>query len=244
MSFKNASRVIGALATVFLLQGFASAATVGAGVFDAGGTLTITTTSLDFFLNGTGNNAIGIDGSGAFSGLSTADTLNIKNINTPMGGSVPITDFITVPGTHIGGTDIALDLQTLPIITNLPVCTGTSSDDVQGFSCRAIPGSPVVLTQGVGTVTALLNADGQAHYVGSTTLTPFVGKFSANFTADGLNTISALLGSFKANGFVSTGYEVNVSTVPGTVTPEPASLALLGAGLLGLGLLGKKKLAK
>lgn len=45
MILKNASRVLGALASVFLLHGVASAAAVGTGTFNLSGTVFVTNTA-------------------------------------------------------------------------------------------------------------------------------------------------------------------------------------------------------
>ena len=256
MVFKNASRVVGALAAMFVLHGAASAASVGTGQFNLAGSVYITSTSFLFGLTSvpTATSAdqtasVTLPSTGSFSGLAQGDIAGISNLLTPLNGGtfgpgpvVPGSSFTLSPFLTLGTIGVSADLTGIPINTGVPTCSGTSADDSIGFTCLAnIPGSPVVLQQGVTGVTALLNLQGRAYFTGSTDYTPLIGKLSANFTQAPDATISGLLGDFAANGHIETAYAANFSTTP---VPEPASMALLGASLFGLGLLGKKKLAK
>jgi PEP-CTERM motif len=255
MVFKNASRVVGALASIFLLHGAASAATVaGPGQFNVTGTVFLTNTAFEIGFHSvpTASSAdetaaVVLPTTGVFSDLTAGELVGMKNLLTPNntsplgpgpvvpGGSFTLTQFLTLPD------GIDADLTGLPLSSAPSVCSGTSFN-APGSVCQAQAGSPITLEQGTDGVTAIFNLSGRAYIAGTTNFVPLTGKFSANFSQAPDNTISGLLNDFTTHGFITTGFAANFST--GSAVPEPSSMALLGASLFGLGLLGKKKLVK
>lgn len=258
MLFSKASRVVGALASMFVLHGAASAASVGTGTFNISGTVYVTNTSFLFGYNSlpTATSAdqvtsIVLPTSGAFAGLAAGDKGMISNLLTPTNGGtfgpgpvVPGSSFTLAPFIQLPTVGINLDLSgtnPLPVSSN-PVCSGTSFD-TPGSICAAQRGSPVTLQQGFGGVSALISLSGRAYFAGSNTYMPFTGKFNAAFGSAPDTTISGLLADLATNGFIRTGYQASLSTTGSSPTvPEPASMALIGAGLFALGIFGKKKL--
>ncbi|MBV9082708.1 MAG: hypothetical protein JOZ62_08540 [Acidobacteriaceae bacterium] len=78
------------------------------------------------------------------------------------------------------------------INTALPVCTGTPSDNIVGFTCRANATSPITLTQNAVGVRAGLSLMGIAYSGSSSTGTSnFIALLSADFTQPGETTISS-----------------------------------------------------
>lgn len=235
MKFNNASRLFGVLAGTLLLSGFASAASI-TGQFSLDGTALDTATSLSFGAKvapttpGSGDQmgVIFAPTSGSFADLPILGLAGIKNLTT-----TSLANWITLPD------GINVDLTSIPINTGVGVCTGS---DAVGTICRPFAASPVTLEQGPSGVSALVNFDGTAHFAtGTPDDTPIVGKFSASL---GGMTISSILTTINGGGAIQVPYSANFVTSPSPVVPEPASMALIGAGLLALGFFGKKKIAK
>ncbi|HWF45851.1 MAG TPA: PEP-CTERM sorting domain-containing protein [Bryobacteraceae bacterium] len=214
---------------------------VGAGSFNAAGTVYVSTTALDFGLivappPGDQLASINLPTTGAFSYLTATEQIGMKNLNIAAAtvsatdinfdGAMP--DWITLPG------GIDLSLTDIPISSD-PICSAATENTV-GTVCRAYAGSPIVLHQNSTGVTASMNLKGDAYFTSSpTTLTPYNGEFSADFTGSE-GTISGLIGAFNSTGSITTGFSSNFSTVP-----EPGTVTALGFGLLVIGLINKKK---
>lgn len=227
-----------ALTTFLLSHGTAFAdPTVGFGVFSLSGTVEGTTTGLDFYLNSIGDeSAISIlDPSlGAFASLVAGTKETIQDL-TAAHGVLPGSSFTFANWVQL--TDgIDLTAEYIPVDVGIAVCGGAGVD-TDGNQCRPNATSPIILTQGLNGVSARVEVDGFANYVGSTSDTPFVGLFNAPSTQ--YATISSLLVAYQANGGIpDVAYTGTFTTIP---VPEPSWLALVGLGLLGFGVGGKKR---
>lgn len=236
-------KALGLFLGLALASGVALASPVGAGSFSAGGTVYVSTTMLEFGLlsqppPGDQTASINLPTTGAFSYLTATEQIGMGNLNLSSAtvtssninfdGAEP--DWITLPG------GIDLSLTDIPINTGVPVCSTVANPNSSGTVCTAYAGSPIVLEQGPSGVTATLNLQGDAYYTATPTmLTPYNGKFSADFTGSE-GTITGLLGTFNSTGSITTGFSATFSTVP-----EPGTVTVLGVGLLLIGLINKKK---
>jgi len=227
-----------------------SAASVGSGIFNLSGQVTVTTTMLSFGYTSATDQQAGVvlPAIGQFSGLTPGSLAGVTNLTLAPGGPVtPGTPF-SLPNWVVLPDGVNLDLSNilLPTVSQVPLCTGTSADNTPGTECRAYASSPIVLSQSVDGVRASMSLSGTARFAGSpasTADTPFNGLLSANFTFGPDNTISGLLGDFNSHGFVTTGYSANFSTTASSSVPEPGYLAAVGFGLLAVGVWKKRKFA-
>jgi hypothetical protein len=183
---------------------------------------------------------------GVFSYLSVGAVADIANLNTAAAtttltelnfdDAVPV--WISLPAnTGRGLPGIDLSLSDLLINTSAPLCSAITSVDTVGTSCRPYAESPLTLNQHSGSVVAVLNANGNAYYVGGTpsTGTSYSGKISLVSTgADG--TISGWLSAFDTSGSITAGYGAEFATAP-----EPKTLPILGVALFGIFLISRKK---
>ena len=187
MNFKNASRVVGALASVLLLSGVASAAQLGAGQFNVASSVYLTNSG--FFI-GTDADTAGMAANqtasifkpttGPFSGLAATAPLTMKNLTAgllPPGQPGLISQFVQLPN------GIDLDATLLEVST-FPVCSAATPNG----PCQAQAGSPITLiSSALGIppgVSAVFNISGVAYEASDpSTATPFQGIFTAQFIA-------------------------------------------------------------
>jgi hypothetical protein len=250
-----------AAVAVLALAPVASASVVGTLQTGSGGTISVSLSAITWNLdpgsnptgapwNGEVANGTNITFAGCPTGvLGTAGCLDVApnapneaisiNGNTPLTGGeiLPFDGFLLFSGN--GTTHATLDY------TLTQVLAGPSNTNCAGLaqfqSCAVFAGSPIVLTlQGSGT-TATLNLAGTV--TDGTTPTNWFGKFSATFPT----TTPAQIQAFFCPGGVctnpaslSTSNSGTFSSVASTV-PEPASVAMIGAGLIGLASMLRRK---
>jgi hypothetical protein len=237
----SAPAVLGAL----LFCGSAFATPVGAGSFNLTGTVTGTSTGLNFYYAAIGDQkgATVDPATGAFSGLTAGALQTVQNL-TAGNGVIPGTNFNfqnwvqLSNGINLNATQIAINMS-------IPVCSGAAFDNpLAPLACRPNSTSPVVLLQkgdqagNPNGVSASLIINGFAHFVGDTDLTPFIGTLNA---ADSdFTTVSSLVTAYNANGGVpAVGYQASFTT--SAVIPEPMTMAFLGLGLLAIGAFRKTR---
>jgi PEP-CTERM motif len=249
MNFTFSKLVFGGLLSAVIVAVPLGATPVGAGTFNLAGTLYIAGTApgpseILFGLNsvpppGDEMAQVVLPATGPFSGLTSHDTATIMNLTSAPSfpsGNLTVAQWIQLPD------GINVDLANVPFNLTVPVCTGTAADDVDGFSCRPAPESPIILTQTSTGVTAKLNVMGTAYSgtsaSGTSELTGILSAQFSSLTPDG--TISGLLSDFVSTGHIVTGYEGNFATTTSPTVPEPGMLAGVGLGLLALGFSRRK----
>jgi len=203
-------------------------AIIPAGTANIDGTVTVTTTSVMFANSlGTANNVFDTgSGSGAFTGLTSPDS--IKNLTGgPVTGPDSVIDFATFT-TNIGLVNF--DLVSIdPGYGTLAGCT----NNTVGNTCTTT-GSPFTLTQvSANTVAFTFSLEG-VFYTGSSAggTSQGIGLFTGQQVP---GTITGVLATLKNTGSFSNTYSATFSEFGVSSTPEPGTLVMF---LTGLGLVG------
>jgi hypothetical protein len=152
-------------------------------------------------------------------------TGTIKDLT--FGAPTPIVDFMT----FAGHPNLHYDLNSVG-----PGVANTACPDVFDPTapvCGVVAGSPFVLRSGFGGTTVTLAAFGTARDA-SATVSNWLGTFSVDFAGE---TPQDLQQRFLASGSITSGHSGSFVVTP---IPEPATVALMGAGLVFVGLFGRR----
>jgi hypothetical protein len=246
------------VAILVLCPGTASAGTVtGTLQLNSGldGSVTVTGTNVTWIPTVGSNGglvAIGNTSTGTFStyGGSNGVMLNLSTLNTPVSQNLPAnqwtTDFLTVPGTTLGGASVIFNLTYVAgANTDLgaSLCSTTLVSPLT--SCTLATNSPFLLTQLTSTQTLVsmeVFATAWAWNGTATTGTPsqYVGTYSTQIPyaiapLSGPSTLESILAG--PNGTLNGTWSATFTPIP-----EPGTLQLgLGAALLLAGGLARRR---
>jgi hypothetical protein len=221
--------VLVTMSTLTLVSTSGFAATVGTGTLNLSGTAVGTTGGIDFYLNSPGDQTAtaNLPTSGAFSSLMPTTPEKIQSL-TSANGVTPGSSFDFVNWIQL--TDgINLDAMSIPI-PGFPACTA-SSPETTGYECLVNAASPVVLTKTDMGVAARFDIQGEAHFAGDPTDTPFVGLFTSPTT--NFSTIADFENYFNAHGAIpAISYSASFTTTSLASVPEPPAIGLFGLSLI------------
>jgi hypothetical protein len=221
-----------AVAIATLLVGPATAAPIGGldtGICNTGGGVTVTLTTIDWYLPVGGGDGCIVTGGGTnithSGGVLTGGVqgliLDLDVVSTPL----PLDSFMTFTGTPLNFV-----LESLgPGVANTN-CVGLAV----GSSCSVAPGSPFILTRSSRGTTVTLSAQGTV-----TDDDPGASEWFGAFTTQINNrTPEQIQTNILAGGSESSTHSGEFDL---TVIPEPATMAFVGTGLVLLGVVARRR---
>jgi PEP-CTERM motif len=171
-------------------------------------------------------------------GSTPQDT--IKDL--PAGVATPLVDFMTVQSPLAGGI-VNFDLESIVI----PGAFGDCTSGAVNSTCNPGGGSPFDLFQATANQVTVTFSMDEIAYTGTSASgsTPYVSIFTTQLSGtlpNGMtDTIPNILNYVAGGGAVTATWSGTQSPVPGTTTPEPGTIFLVGSGLIGLGAIGRRR---
>jgi hypothetical protein len=222
--FTTAAVCAGAL----VMSSSLSYATPITGILNTTGSISVSSTAIDFLPTGTGVGNFGVDPftqTGSFSTVAgTSGTIKDLNlVAEPVGVPFTLTDWMVFSS----NPNITFTLNLIPGGVFTPAgCTGPAA---AGQNCTP-PGSPFNLTNTSSTSSvASFKTDGTVTNRATSEVSSFDGTFSTQFTNQSLQ---QLLATVNGGGSVSATYSANFVVTGASVIPEPATITLTIAGVV------------
>lgn len=221
-----------------MLASSASAAITG--TMNINGSVRVSATSIDWIPLGgpSGSFNTVFPGTGFFSGIFNpavnpayvGTALDLNSVSQPVGTPIFLDNFLSSFSAPGYGA-LTFDL-TYIFPSSAAVCTGAEG---QNTPCAAIAGSPFTLTNNATGVAVSFGVQGFFQFPGEVDALA-TGSYTTQINGGSIASILTALNPFTGPGFVDASYSAEY-----TVVPEPATTALMGAGLALMGVVAARR---